>query len=222
MLQLIYSYDKLNEFINFLPEEKPGEVYYICLRAKKNKNENIAIKDGQVFGTKRICGKRDIIDTIEKYQTSGSYRKSSIELTKNNLSVYITINPRSLLKGFDLLARETVNILTNPRNEIIDPTELAMSCVHRSIASKNFLDFDFDIELTDDIMHSIQKLFNRDPSKYRFLKTKNGFHFLVDCKLVNENLIKFCRDKCDTFGADQMIPVPGCFQNEYLCEFVWA
>jgi hypothetical protein len=212
----------MEEFINWLPDLKPGETYYVALLARNKyaKHLGIGTFNSDKHNCKRFAAtKKDLMDKIKQLECEvGTYVLKGIPIPQEALSLYITINPRdhvratkqSLVKFAELVASGSTN--HNVFQE-------AMSQLHKSPGTKNYLDIDFDGVKPEDFKKAVQGIINEDA--VTILHTRGGFHALVDLRKVEKQYTKSWYNKVVNMpGADirgdNMIPIPGSYQGGFM------
>lgn len=217
--QIILDNLELNKFIDFLPDLFEDEVYYFSLFARhKYSNAVSNKKDNQLV--RFIARKSEIKEKILRLESPiGSYKREGIDIPQLALALYIAINPRSLEKANKTLIMELAKRFADG-NINFNPISLANSEIHRATDRKLFVDYDnvdFDMDKFTEILQK---------DSYKIIKTKGGFHLLVS--LVNPQPVKnwfqqlVALEGCDVRGANNMVPVPGCTQGDYMPHFVSA
>jgi hypothetical protein len=229
---------KLDEFIALLPEENEQEVYYICLFGRhKYCPEFPNTRDsGQLA---RITSKKeDIKNKIRRMECPvGCYVRDNIPAPQAALALYISLNPRSLIKANKEMLIELAKRFASGDVDF-NPITLATTCVHRSSGRKFFIDFDFDDVQPSYALYPGAR-FDGVPSyvsykdaieqalpagSYKILRTRGGFHLIVELEKAKVNK-KFypsitALPKCDVRGTDTLTPVPGCVQGGFVPHFV--
>ena len=219
--QIIRDLKTLETFLDFLPEPGPNETYYMSLMARSKGSSNALppVKDGQVYSTKRLANrKQDIIPILRSYEVPvGCYTRKGVTIQDEHLAPYITINPRCKQKALKEMTLKCVE--RSIEGQYIDPVDLAMRSIHKSIGEKNFFDFDFDFSLTDNIYSVIVSAF----PKHAIIITKGGFHLIVSKESIascDKTKFRELRDMADQTGSAGMIPIPGCIQRGFCPLFV--
>jgi hypothetical protein len=233
--KIIMDEDKLKDFINWLPELKPTESYYLCLfaRSKYTKDENgvngIAHIKSDKAQLKRFVSDKDrMFQKIKQLEVPlGAYTQKDLEIPQNALALYITPNPRDLRKAtFNSLIKlaqciRDTNDLANPHQEVLSEIQKAKGTGH-------FVDFDIDLKdlsasMLTDVKDNIVKYVN--PEAVTILRTRGGVHCLVNPKLVDSSFKNSFYQNLKKMGdvdqtGDQMIPVPGTFQGGFIPHFI--
>ena len=222
--QIIVDEQKLDEFIEFLPETKEAEVYYFCLFGRhKYANEFPHNKNEAGQLARVISRKSDLKQKIARLSVPvNSYSRNGIVAPQEALALYIGINPRSLL-------RANKNLLITMATRIAEgdlefnPISVATTEVHRAIGTKYFVDFDYDDVDPVDYLSRIKEIL--PDNSYKILKTRGGFHLIVILeKIENSNKLWYQQlsalPNCDIKGANTLTPVPGCTQGGFVPYFV--
>jgi hypothetical protein len=85
------------------------------------------------------------------------------------------------------------------------------------------MDFDFDGVEVDYVLNKLENSLNKDC--LTVLKTRGGFHLLVELNKIDKKYIKSWYNSikniegCDVSG-DNLIPVVGCTQGEFIPHFI--
>lgn len=103
-----------------------------------------------------------------------------------------------------------------------NPHQEVLSEIQKSIGTKHYFDFDFDNVEIEDVEDIVYSSLNKECVK--FLKTRGGFHLLIELKKINKeyektwynNLSKI--DGVDIKG-DNLIPIVGCYQGGFVPHF---
>lgn len=224
---IITDENKLKEFIEWLPELKDGETYYYSLFARR-KYTDVVFPRGDKAQLKRgTSTKERLLQKIKQLELKvGTYEQHGVEIPQEALALYITVNPRSLIKATKNTLKRFVDLITqeytgyNPQSEVLSQIQKAKGTTH-------YVDFDFDLSDRKEqkvIQDVIFRMFiNR--SAVTVLQTRGGFHLLVDPTKVEDTYSKTWYvnikgyDFCDVAG-DNMIPVPGTSQGGYTPTFI--
>lgn len=215
--QIIYDINHLKFFINWLPVLNEHEKFYCALFARKKYCED-CIKASDKRQLKRFLTTKELlIPKIRQLEVAeGAYmlNKHGDVAPQESLALYITPNPRSMLKATYASIRRLTDIIEcQAKNANIH--QEVMSCIQRSCSRKLYLDFDiddkdFDLSLVADYINS---------DAVWVLTTRGGYHVLVMLSKVEDKYRKtFYQDLlnlgCDKVG-DQLMPVPGCVQGQF-------
>jgi hypothetical protein len=236
--QIIKDEKLLRDFIDWLPELKETEKYYLCLfsRSKYCKDENGVntmphIKSDKSQLKRFVSDKKRMFDKIKQLECEiGAYKHNELPVPQQALALYITVNPREMwkasLNSMIKLAQaiRDNNILMNPHQEV-------MSEIQRTKSKTIYVDFDFDFplekkyadSLTRGIKSRILEIVN--PEAVHLIRTRGGIHCLVRPELVSDEkrktFYKHMMEMGETDQAgDQMIPVIGCTQGDYTPHFI--
>lgn len=220
--QIIADEAELDKFISFLPEPTDTEVYYLCLFARhKYCAEFPNTKDnGQLV---RVAARKEHIkEKIRKMEVPlGSYSyKNGVIAPQESLAVYIGLNPRSLVKANKkLLVELATRIADGDLN--FNPISMATTAIHHAMSRKIFADFDYDEVDPADYLPVIKETLPAD--SFRILKTRGGFHLVVELDKAPKSKwyqTLVALPNCDRRGADNLTPVPGCVQGNFVPFFV--
>lgn len=219
----------LKEFIEWLPDTLPDEVYYVGLFARKKYcyEENRAAIKADKAQLKRFTATKDkLLGKIRQLECPvGSYtHRDNLPIPPESLALYITLNPRSYIKaarnGLIALAHAVTKDYTG-----YNPHQLVMSEIHKAVGTRHHVDFDFDVKWEDFDFH---KRFNEDPpcniDALRVLRTRGGFHLIAKPQAVEEAYRKTWYKKIlawnpDLSRGDNMIPAPGTSQGMHIPYF---
>lgn len=230
--KVITDEQMLKEFIQWLPELKETEKYYLCLfaRSKYTKdadgNNGIAhIKSDKAQLKRFVSDKKRMFEKIKQLEVEeGSYFQRTTPIPQESLALYITVNPRDMWKAtFNSMIKlaqciRDQNLLLNPHQEV-------MSEIQRTKGTTYYIDFDVDVKEADTfskIKNLTDQLFDGPVS---ILETRGGYHVLVQPdKAKLEQKSNWYKVLSIGLGADQvgdcMIPVPGTYQGGFTPHFV--
>lgn len=222
--QIILDETKLDEFIDFLPDISDTEVYYLSLFARNKYDSNFpkSADSGQL--TRFVSSKSDIKEKIRRLESPlGSYSRDGHIASQEAIALYIGLNPRSLLEANKkLLVALATRIADGDLN--FNPISAATTELHRAVSRKLFLDFDYDNVDPVDYLPKIQAIF--PPEVYRILKTRGGFHLIVELEKTKSAFAKNWHQllavfpNCDVRGFKNLTPVPGCTQGGFVPHFL--
>lgn len=233
--KIITDEKKLREFIDWLPDLKPTEKYYMCLFARskytkdsEGKNGIAHIKSDKAQLKRFVSDKIRMYDKIKQLEVEiGSYKQKDIPIPQEALALYITPNPRDLWKAtFNSVIKLTQCIRDD--NKLNNPHQEVLSEIQRTKGTRHFIDFDLDLKEKNDssfivLKEVLKQHINLDAVD--ILETRGGYHILVNIKKVSfEFRNKFYQGiaslaDIDQTG-DQMIPVPGTYQGGFTPNFL--
>lgn len=221
---------KFKEFIDWLPELKLNEVYYIVLFARGKyfpASYPYKVPDQNVL--KRFTSEKDFLfQKVKQLEVEfGSYTMDGHPVPDDALALYIGINPKNMVDAVAKLSieltRTLVDLLKNPETKVKPQSEL-MTVIAKSGVKTMIMDYDFDGVGYDEVKADIQNVINDDACKV--LSTRGGFHLLVELSKIDVNYKKgFHQGLLKIKGADQsggrqLTPVAGCTQGGYMPHFI--
>ncbi|MFY7788875.1 MAG: hypothetical protein ACOVQA_13485 [Thermoflexibacteraceae bacterium] len=222
--QIIKDEQLLKEFIAWLPDLQKHETYYVSLFARNKYSKNTAHLKADKAQLKRFTSNKEaLFDKIKQLECEfGAYKLQGLPIPQEALAVYITPNPRDMLKATKNSLVKFAQLITqdytgyNPHQEVM--SELQQAC-----SRKVYFDLDFDNVSIQAMLPSIIPFIN--PNCLHFLQTRGGFHLLIELAKLEKQYEKTWYQKlttlqgCDVRG-DNLIPVVGCTQGEFVPHFV--
>lgn len=213
----------LMEFIDFLPELKKDETYYVSLLARSKYCKDIThIKSDRQQLKRFACKKEFLFENLKQLECEfGSYKQKGKEIPQEAIGVYININPRSLTKATKKTTSRFIELISE-KYDGYDPIQIIMSQIHKSCSRKLFLDIDFDVEFNKDFKNRIEQSLNKDCLKY--LITRGGFHLLIELSKIEKEYKKTWYKTITSFKevdikGDNMMPIPGTYQGGFTPYF---
>lgn len=240
--KLIYNENEINKFIDILPNLEKDEVYYICLFVR---NKHLTPEENLFFGISRSSNlmarviareKNDIIRKIKNWECNSEAfisKRSNTNIPNKCLVPYITFNPVSTIKAYKDFNFEFIDYITqlsttNDKPQIYKSLKkidvLIMDKLQHAFSKKHFIDIDFDIPTYNwqPFFDFLGELKIKEVS-YHVVKTKGGYHLLLETKTLNwnynknlENLRNIAKNEFKKFeietNKNQAIPISGCYQ----------
>lgn len=220
----------LRAFIEWLPELKETEKYYFCLFARNKYCKELShIKSDKAQLKRFVTDKERMFQKIKQLEIEvGWYMQREFPVPESALALYMTVNPRNMFKA-------TVNTMVKLAQSIRDQNvnmnahQEAMSEIQKAKSRTCWIDFDIDYpsDIGDPEVHTNnmkeQILQNVNKEAVTLLKTRGGLHCLIQPDKIEQqykntfyqNLKKFADQ-----SGDQMIPVPGCTQGNFIPHFI--
>lgn len=216
--KIMQDEDKLKSFINWLPDLKENETFYLSLFARKKYYKDL-IKSNDKTQLKRFtANKENMFDKIKQLEISiGSYKLNNIDAPQESLVLYINPNPRCMKKATFLMGKKCWELIQNQNYNLHAE---ALSCIQQSKSYSNTITFDIDSKEVD--LELINNIINIE--SYNIMETRGGYHLLINPKLVVSNIknwyqeIKKLYPSIDVTG-DMMSPVPGTIQGGFIPYF---
>jgi len=217
--KIISDEQNLIKFIEWLPELKPHEVYYIALLARGKYFPELAnVKTDKYQLARFTCKKENIFNKIKQLECPlGSYMRRDLIVPQEAIALYINLNPRDLIKANKQAIHKLVDLSLMHYNGF-NPHFEVMSEVQKSIGTKHFVDIDFDTKDMS-VLNDIYSFINQEACK--ILVTRGGFHLIVETKKIHnefkhtwyKNITKL--NGCDIQG-DALTPVPYTIQGGFI------
>lgn len=227
--EVIKDMTLLQDFVKFLPKLEINEVFYVCLFARSkycnDTNGIVHIKtDKQQL--KRFTSDKDmLISKIQQLECPiGSYKQRDIVIPQEALALYINPNPRDVIKATrKSLIRFAHLIGEQYKSNQFNPHQEVMSEIQKAKSYTKWVDFDFDNCELEDIKKLLENKINFDA--INILKTRGGFHFLVDPTKIDSKYSKTWYNAINSTGlvdikGDCMIPIPGTYQGGFVPHFI--
>ena len=223
--KIIQDEKALLEFIEWLPELKTNEKFYLCLFArKKYAPEGSKLTSDKSQLKRFVADKKFLFSKIKQLECAlGSYTTSNGHpVPEESLALYITPNPRDLEKATKNALIKFAHQVTE-KTAVFSPQSEILSIIQTSASNKEYLDFDFDGIEPEIVLNAIEGKINKNA--LTFVKTRGGFHVLVKMGLVENQYKKTWYNTltsvvgCDIRG-DNLLPVIGCVQGGFTPHFI--
>jgi len=227
---IIRNSGRLREFTEWLPALLPGETYYLSLFARKKYANDPDALSGDKQQLRRFTSDRErLYDKIRQLEVPvGAYTLKGKPVPPESLALYITPNPRSMEKAAKASAIRLVELITKPYGGY-NPHQEVLSMIQQSGGTKHFADFDFDIPEADvgAVVAKAKSIMDNQGNypMLEFLRTRGGLHVLVRLQHLGPAISKtWWKDMaslpgCDVKGTDNLLPVPGCCQGDFVPYF---
>lgn len=224
--KIIYNEEKLQQFIDWLPDLLPNEQYYVALLARKKYNPETGLKADKAQLKRFTSTKERLLQKIKQLELPfGLYESGNATVSQDNLAIYITPNPRDLHKASLFLLKEISEKLIR-NDSAIHPHTLALNLIQTTTSRKIFFDLDIDFKI-EHHQQAIEK-FKSDISDcinadcLTFIKTNGGLHCLINLQNIETEYQKTWHQKvsqltCNeyevTMNGDNVLPIVGCIQG---------
>lgn len=224
--KIIHNEEKLQQFIDWLPELLPNEQYYVALLARKKYNPETGLKADKAQLKRFTSTKERLLHKIRQLEIpAGLYESGNTEVSQDNLAIYITPNPRDLHNASLFLMKEISEKLIRKDNAI-NPHTLALNLIQTTTSRKIFFDLDIDFcienhqQAIEKFKLDIADCLNSDC--LTFIKTNGGLHCLIKLDNIQKEHQKSwyqkisqltCNEYEVTMNGDNVLPMVGCFQG---------
>lgn len=235
--KIITDEKRLKEFIDWLPELEHYETYYLCLFARSKYCKGIAhIKSDKAQLKRFTSNKERMFQKIMQLEcpmgahtTKEVGSGNRIQVPQEALALYITINPRDMIKATRNGLTKLLDLALQPYNGF-HPYQEVMSEIQKAKSRSEFITFDFDIDKSEIkvIDKMLQECVNMDA--LNIVETRGGYHVIVQPKKVSlEYKSTFYQDICkvlNNFSSDRdnkgdiMLPIPGTYQGGFTPKFL--
>ena len=212
--KIIRDEDKLNSFLNMLPDLYSGETYFIRLLTRSKYVDNVRIDTD--LKSSVIYKKEDIIQSIRQLESEiGTYNN----LKEDEIGIYLSPNPRSQKEVIRKTILRLSKIISNYNNE--DPMSIINNNYRMSCSRQLYFDMDFDKCDEKYTIIQLKKYINKNSVK--ILYTLNGIHLLI--KLSDVDIDKYPNwfsniSHLPNYDSqcmnDNNVPIPGCSQFGFI------
>lgn len=218
--KIINNPDAVKEFIDWLPDLKDNEKFYLSLFARKKYCRDVIDSNDKTQLKRFTSDKERMFDKLNQLElTLGKWRIKGKEAPQESLVLYIHPIPRDMRIATNKMGKKCWDLIENKNYNLVAE---AMSCVQSS-KSKSVKLVTFDIDDSDADMSYLNEIF---PFKcYDYIKTRGGYHVIVNTKKIKMDFRKNwymeiknyynIEDKC----GDIMSPFPGTIQGGHVPEF---
>jgi hypothetical protein len=229
---IIKDEKELKEFINWLPDLLPNEIFMLNLftRSKYCKDENgnnlfPHVRTDKAQLVRKTSTKERLFHKIKQMECElGSYKlQNGMSVPQESLALYITLNPRDMQKAAKESLKRLADLVTIPYNGF-NPHQEVLSEIQRANGRKLYYDLDFDNVEVNITIIEILKYINSEC--LTILKTRGGFHCLIEFSKIDKQYEKsWFKNLTSIKGADidsksSMIPVVGCTHGNSIPKFI--
>jgi hypothetical protein len=219
---------ELDKYIEGLEDLGTNYKYYISLFARKKYGGTEGLKSDKAQLKRVVASKKMIKKKLLQMEIPvGRYDLDGIPINQGSLVVYISANPRDLHAAGAAAALDMVKTGLSGDN-IVNPQAIVMNKI-QTIGEKIYFNVDIDLmkmgtmsEFGIRTFISSTVLSHRN---YKLVKTRGGFHVLVNLKSLDKDqkktwypqLVKLGQSQefftVDMSNGDGMLPLPGCTQG---------
>jgi hypothetical protein len=223
--KIIANEQRIQQFIDWLPDLKPNETFYVCLFSRKKYCPELKhIKSDKSQLKRFTTTKERLIEKLKQLEIPlGLYKQDENPIPNHAIACYITANPRCNKKALQLMMKKGLDLMIANDNRFNLHQE-AMSCVQKSKSYTFVLDFDIDIDKDLfkelDIENKVLQYVNTEAISW--LETRGGFHLLIKPNLVNKEFSKTFYNNIvknipyiDKVSDHNLIPIPGTYQGGF-------
>lgn len=236
--KLIHSEHQLRKFHSLLSPLEDDEAYFVSLSVRKkyldaDERDFYQLSRAEMFARKLVKDSQfetflRTMRSLEVNNAGGYTSKNYLPLPAKALVVYSQINPVSgtqALKEFQLKVNDLLfELPTNPnaKSQLARLDTMLMNCYQRSSGKKTLLDIDIDNKNVYYVERLVSEL-NVHDVVCHVIKTKSGFHVLMDKSTVKFNyhalvyeIDRELKERGDegevVVNRNYMVPTPGTYQ----------
>ena len=216
--KIITDEAKFKLFIDWLPNLKEGEKFYVSLFARKKYAKDQVLSSDKAQLKRFLATKENLYDKVKQLECEvDSYKLKTGSAPQESLALYISPNPRSMRKATFQVIKKAADLIQNDNIGYNIHAE-TLSCIQRCKGTSHFCDFDIDTKEVD-----LTKMFDILPrNAYSVLETRGGYHILVHTWEAPKT--KWHKHIIEAFDVDQvgdqLIPVAGCTQGGFTPYFL--
>ena len=221
--KIIANESRLKAFIDWLPDLKNHETYYVCLFARAKYAQGLILSSGQTQLKRFTSSKGNLFSKIKQLECPvGSYTYKGNELPQESLALYINPNPRDLEKATKNSLIKFAQLITKPYTGYNPHSEI-LSEIQVTYSRKIYMNFDFDEVDYKDVINTIKENDIMNLDAITISKTRGGFHLLANIEKIHDKYRKSWYvgmtkiPGCDKKSGsnDGLLPVPGCVQGGF-------
>lgn len=221
--KIILSESELLRFIDWLPQLDKSEIYYLCLFARKKYALDDSLNAQEVQIKRLTADKNYMFSRIKQMQCEiGSYTYKGLPIPPETLALYINPNPRCLEATAKKALTKLSELVTKPYSGY-NPHQEILSIIQTSYKKKRFVNLDFDLVSIEDTLNTIKEQDIINESCLHVIKTRGGFHLLIEITKINPIYSKTWYRKATALpgvdlsahSSDGLMPVPGCVQGGF-------
>ena len=231
--QIITDEQKFREFIEWLPELKTDECYYLCLFARNKYVRDTPdyfphIKSDKAQVKRFIVSrKQDFYNKVKQLEVEvGAYTtKENFPVPQQSLALYVSVNPRNQFKANRLMLTVCADLLVKGNSGFNIATE-ALSAIQKAVGTKHYFDLDIDLESKSELNRAMSDVLSRiNKEAITFIESRGGLHALIEYNKIEPQYVKTWYQSLKSIeGADiqgdNMIPVIGCTQGGFTPKFI--
>lgn len=238
--KIINNYEDLEKYVESLPDLGENFKYYISLFARKKYGGTEGLTSDKCQLKRCVASKDRIIQKIRQmevplgaYTFRGKEGEAEIVVNQQSLVVYISANPRDMHKAAGATAKKLITQIVDGQ-QVKNPQAEALSQIQ--VHGKKIY-FNVDIDFAEDkfVHEDTIKIWLNDKvnmGAYRLIRTRGGYHLLVELDKLNPLLKKTWYNRLalgssheemltvkefyvDMKNGDGMLPIPGCVQADF-------
>lgn len=229
--KIIQDEQLLDDYIdNFLLELQQGEAFMLILFSrKKYVNSSLGLKSDKEQLKRVVCtSKNRIKQKIRQMEIEiGNYLHDNILVPQESLALYITPNPRDLIKAGKNTCKELMELIFKG-DKHFNPSSIALSNIQSSSSRKEWMIFDIDIKSIPSYSSVLKVIIQNscgDYCNFKIIETFGGYHLYIKLDTIEESKRKTWYKEImkipniDQHG-DLLSPVVGCCQSFHIPKFI--